>query len=57
MGIAKGAYEASLKYAKERMQFGKRLIDYKLLASKLADMATEIEASETALAQIRFSEK
>ena len=49
LGIAKGAYEASLKYAKERMQFGKRLIDLQAIGFKLADMATEIEASELLL--------
>ena len=49
LGIAKGAYEASLKYAKERVQFGKRLIDLQAIGFKLADMATEIEASELLL--------
>ena len=49
LGIARGAYEASLKYAKERMQFGKRLIDLQAIGFKLADMATEIEASELLL--------
>ena len=49
LGIARGAYEASLKYAKERMQFGKRLIALQAIGFKLADMATEIEASELLL--------
>ncbi|CEN43719.1 acyl-CoA dehydrogenase family protein [Capnocytophaga canis] len=49
LGIAKGAYEASVKYAKERMQFGQRLIDFQSIAFKIADMATEIEASELLL--------
>ena len=54
LGIAKGAYEASLKYAKERMQFGKRLIDLQAVGFKLADMATEIEASELLLHKSAF---
>lgn len=49
LGIAKGAYEASVKYAKERSQFGKKIIDFQAIAFKLADMATEIEASELLL--------
>lgn len=49
LGIAKGAYEASVKYAKERTQFEKRIIDFQSIAFKLADMATEIEASELLL--------
>ncbi len=49
LGIAKGAYEASVKYAKERTQFEKRLIDFQAISFKLADMATEIEASELLL--------
>ena len=49
LGIAKGAFQASVKYAKERMQFEKRLIDFQSVAFKLADMATEIEASELLL--------
>lgn len=46
IGIARGAYEASVKYAKERQQFGKPIADFQAIAFKLADMATEIEASE-----------
>lgn len=46
LGIAKGAYEASLKYAKEREQFGKPIASFQAIAFKLADMATKIEASE-----------
>lgn len=49
LGIAKGAYEASVKYAKERIQFEKKLIDFQAIGFKLADMATEIEASELLL--------
>jgi alkylation response protein AidB-like acyl-CoA dehydrogenase len=46
IGIAKGAYEASLKYAKEREQFGQPIGHFQAIAFKLADMATEIEAAE-----------
>ncbi|MAR99575.1 MAG: acyl-CoA dehydrogenase [Flavobacteriales bacterium] len=46
LGIAKGAYEAALKYAKERVQFGKPIAQHQAVAFKLADMATTIEASE-----------
>lgn len=46
LGISKGAYEASLKYAKERVQFGKPISSFQGISFKLSDMATEIEASE-----------
>ena len=46
IGIAKGAYEASLKYSKEREQFGQPISNFQAIAFKLADMATKIEASE-----------
>jgi len=46
LGIAKGAYEASLKYSKERFQFGKPIASFQGISFKLSDMATEIEASE-----------
>jgi len=46
LGIAKGAYDASVKYAKEREQFGKPIGDFQAIAFKLADMATQIEAAE-----------
>jgi len=46
LGIAKGAYEAALKYSKEREQFGKAISEFQAIAFKLADMATEIEAAE-----------
>ena len=45
-GIARGAYEASVKYAKEREQFGKPIAHFQAIGFKLADMATEIEAAE-----------
>jgi alkylation response protein AidB-like acyl-CoA dehydrogenase len=51
LGIAKGAYEASLKYAKEREQFGHPIADFQAIGFKLADMATQIEASEMLIAE------
>ncbi len=49
LGIGKGAYEAALKYSKERHQFGKPISSFQAIGFKLADMATEIEASELLL--------
>jgi alkylation response protein AidB-like acyl-CoA dehydrogenase len=46
LAIAKGAYEASLQYSKEREQFGKPISTFQAIGFKLADMATKIEASE-----------
>jgi alkylation response protein AidB-like acyl-CoA dehydrogenase len=46
LGIAAGAYEAALKYAQEREQFGKSIAQFQGISFKLADMATEIEAAE-----------
>ena len=46
LGIAKGAYQTALQYSKERHQFGKAISQFQAIAFKLADMATEIEASE-----------
>ena len=46
LGIAKGAYEASVKYSKEREQFGKPISSFQAIAFKLADMATKIQAAE-----------
>lgn len=46
LGIAKGAFEASKQYAKEREQFGQPIANFQAIAFKLSDMATEIEAIE-----------
>ncbi|HMK03158.1 MAG TPA: acyl-CoA dehydrogenase family protein [Ferruginibacter sp.] len=46
LGIAKGAYEASVQYAKERHQFDKPISSFQGIAFKLADMATKINAAE-----------
>jgi alkylation response protein AidB-like acyl-CoA dehydrogenase len=46
LGIAKGSFEAALKYAKERHQFGQAIANFQAISFKLADMATRIEAAE-----------
>ena len=45
LGIASGAYELALQYSKERKAFGKEINQHQVIAFKLADMATEIEAA------------
>ncbi|MHC5310223.1 acyl-CoA dehydrogenase family protein [Myroides sp. LJL116] len=45
LGIAQGAYELSLQYAKERKAFGTEIINHQAIAFKLADMATNISAA------------
>jgi alkylation response protein AidB-like acyl-CoA dehydrogenase len=45
LGIAAGAYELALNYAKQRKSFGKPIADHQAIAFKLADMATQIEAA------------
>ena len=45
LGMAQGAYDAALKYSKERKQFGKAISEFQAIQWKLADMATEIEAA------------
>lgn len=45
VGIAQGAFEASLSYAKQRKQFGKPIGSFQAIQWKLADMATEIDAA------------
>ncbi|HXQ25742.1 MAG TPA: acyl-CoA dehydrogenase [Candidatus Acidoferrales bacterium] len=45
LGMAQGAYECSLRYAKQRKQFGKVISDFQAIQFKLADMATQIEAA------------
>ena len=46
LGIAKGAYEAAVKYSKERHQFGQPISNFQAISFKLADMATRIQAAE-----------
>jgi len=45
VGVAQAAYEASLRYAKERLQFGKPIGKFQAISHKIADMATEIRAA------------
>ncbi len=51
LGIAQGAYEAALQYSKERHQFNKPISAFQAISFKLADMATEIEASRLLIEQ------
>jgi alkylation response protein AidB-like acyl-CoA dehydrogenase len=51
LGIAKGAYEASLQYAQERKQFDQPIANFQGISFKLADMATEIAAAELLINQ------
>jgi len=51
LGIAKGAYEASVQYSKERHQFDQPIANFQGISFKLADMATEIRASELLIDQ------
>lgn len=45
-GVARGAYEAAVKYSKEREQFGQPISNFQAIGFKLADMATQVEAAE-----------
>src|SRR5258705_4736507 len=51
LGIAKGAYEASIQYSKERHQFDQPIANFQAISFKLADMATEIMAAELLINQ------
>ncbi len=51
LGIAKGAFEASVKYSKERYQFDNPISSYQGISFKLADMATKIQAAELLIYQ------
>lgn len=51
LGIAKGAFEASVKYAEERQQFDQPIANFQAIQWKLADMATQIEAAELLIYQ------
>ena len=53
-GIARGAFEASVKYAKEREQFGQPISNFQAIGFKLADMATEVKAAELLTFQAAF---
>ena len=54
LGIAKGAYEASVAYAQEREQFGKPIARFQAIQFKLADMATKIQAAELLIRKAAF---
>jgi alkylation response protein AidB-like acyl-CoA dehydrogenase len=45
VGIARGAFEASLAYAKQRRQFGRPIAEFEMIRGKVAEMATEIDAA------------
>jgi len=49
LGLAQGAFELALQYAKERKQFGQPIIKFQVTAFKLADMATKIELARNLL--------
>ncbi|WP_412467804.1 acyl-CoA dehydrogenase family protein [Pedobacter sp. KLB.chiD] len=51
LGIAKGAFDASVAYSKQRQQFGQPISGFQAISFKLADMATEIEAAELLIRQ------
>ncbi len=54
VGIAQGAYEAAVKYAKERQQFGRPISEFQAIQFKLADMATQIEAARLLTLQAAY---
>jgi alkylation response protein AidB-like acyl-CoA dehydrogenase len=54
LGIAQGAYEAALNYAKERKQFDQAISTFQAIQFKLADMATEIEAARLLVYQAAY---
>jgi alkylation response protein AidB-like acyl-CoA dehydrogenase len=54
VGIAQGAYEAAVKYAKERQQFGRPIAEFQAIQFKLADMAVQIEAARLLTLQAAF---
>jgi alkylation response protein AidB-like acyl-CoA dehydrogenase len=51
LGIARGAFDAAVAYSKQRQQFGQPISSFQAISFKLADMATEIEASELLIRQ------
>ena len=54
VGIAEGALDEAVKYAKERSQFGKKLAEFQALQFMIADMATEIEVAKTMLYRVAW---
>jgi alkylation response protein AidB-like acyl-CoA dehydrogenase len=53
-GVARGAYESAVKYAKEREQFGQPIANFQAIGFKLADMATQVEAAELLTLQAAY---
>jgi alkylation response protein AidB-like acyl-CoA dehydrogenase len=56
LGIAQGAFDKALRYARERIQFEKPLIEFQAIQFKLADMATQIEAARHLIYHAAFLE-
>jgi alkylation response protein AidB-like acyl-CoA dehydrogenase len=54
VGIAQGALDASVRYARERAQFGKSIAEFQGIQWKLADMATEIEAARLLTSRVAW---
>jgi alkylation response protein AidB-like acyl-CoA dehydrogenase len=54
VGMAQGAYEAALQYAKQRKQFGRPIADFQAIQFKLADMATEIDAARLLMHRVSW---
>lgn len=54
VGIAQGAYESAVRYAKERQQFGKAIAEFQAIQFKLANMATELEAARLLMYRASF---
>ncbi|MGI8787937.1 MAG: acyl-CoA dehydrogenase family protein [Pyrinomonadaceae bacterium] len=54
VGIAQGAFEAAVRYSKERQQFGQPIAEFQAIQFKLADMATQIEAARLLTLQAAF---
>ena len=53
LGMAQGAFDAAMKYAKERKQFGQPISEFQAIQFKLADMATEIDAARLLVTHAR----
>ncbi len=54
VGIAQGAYESAIRYAKERQQFGKPIAEFQAIQFKLANMATELDAARLLMYRASF---
>ena len=54
VGIAQGAFEAAVRYSKERQQFGQPIAEFQAIQFKLADMATQIEAARLLTMQAAY---